>query len=541
MNVRGLLPLLRITPLVLGLYSITSVIAILGTLGSLHAGFMPLFLVSLAVTLVADVVALAVDRILSSRRLTSPATFFIAVVTAGLVRGVALMIGLNLIGAGPSGPGGMRVLNSVTSITVWMTLIGLFDASRELYRRRYVALLAQASTAAPMVDPGFDQHPDMLRLKSTLSSFTESSSPSAAHSDQIASAIRAEIEHSLRPLSHRIWFSSELAEPRARVGQLIHDALLSLPVPILPVIAVWLACGIAGAVSLFGFARGTLSLAISTLMLLVCLVLGRLVMRAQRRFLGPILLVACSVIPVVLTDLVIQVMGYPALMSSPVTVFLIIALGALILGGSAISLAGADRAVILALVERRVIEMRGVSGEGLQGSPSELAAFIHNSLQAELHGLALQLDSASRLRDDDQARQALERLGALANRSLSEDFRTFRESPLDRLSRVTEAWAGIAQLDVVVADGVARDDPRLSTGVRALEELIANAIRHGGARSVSAGIAISATGNLVVSLESDGLLTEALPGMGEGWLAAVSQSPVVLSGSARGSSVRLEI
>lgn len=541
MSIRGLFPLLRVTPLVLGLYSITSIVAVLGSFGSRHASLMPLLLLSLAVTGVADLVALTVQRLLSATRITAPAAFFIAVVSAGVVRGVALQIGLDFTGVGSPVPGGVRILNSVISIVVWMSLIGLFDASREQYRRRYAALMAQASSATSTIDPGFDRHPDMLRLKSTLARFAATPEPPLSQSDHVAAAIRAQIETSLRPLSHRIWFSGEQAEPRARVSQLIRDAVVTLPIPIAPVTLAWLVGGIAGATSLFGLERGLLSIAISTMILLVCLVLGRRVMRAGRPYVGPLVLVACSVIPVILTDIAIQCFGYPALLGSPVTVFLIVALGTLILGGSAISLAAADRAVILALVESRVTEMSSASREGLHGNSRELSAFIHNSLQAELHGLALQLDAASRLGDDEQARRALERLGALANRSLSEDFRSFRESPLDRLARITEGWSGIAHIEVLISARVAAEDPRLPTAVRAIEELVANSIRHGQARSVIIRLEIPPTGNLQLDLESDGLLADSIPGMGEGWLASVSQSPVKLNGTDHGTSIQLEI
>ena len=54
-------------------------------------------------------------------------------------------------------------------------------------------------------------------------------SPAAAvSSDVVASAIRGEIETSLRPLSHRIWFSSSDPEPRARISRLLRDALLRI-------------------------------------------------------------------------------------------------------------------------------------------------------------------------------------------------------------------------------------------------------------------------------------------------------------------------
>lgn len=541
MRIRGLLPLLRITPAVLLCYCVTSVIAVLGSFGSERVNPVAVLSLALIVTTLAALSAKTVELVAIEWRVSEPYAFFIAIVIAGLLRGVALLEGLNVLGLSGEVSSWTRILNSVTSILVWMTIIGLLDASREQYRRRYAALMRQAAAAASDIDPGLDDHPDMIRLKSTLAGFASPSQLDLSTPALAAAAIRMEIEKSLRPLSHRIWFGTGVSEPRARVSRLLGDALLRMPVPVGAVTIAWLVTGFVGAVSLFGAARGALSIVISTCVLLSCLLLTRAVMRSAHVVLGPALFVACSVLPIVLTDLIVARLGYSSTLGSPQSIFVILALGGLILCATAISLAAADRAVILDLVGSRVIELEAESREGLRGEPTELSAFIHNSLQAELHGLALQLDEASRLHDEGQARAALERLSALAGRSLSEDFLSFREAPLDRLSRVTEAWAGIADVHLYVDEGLDPLDPRLPTAIRAVEELVANSVRHGRASSVNVRLLLNDHGNVLIDLDSDGVMSERTPGMGEGWLSSVSQSPVRLTHSEKGTAVLLEI
>lgn len=541
MSVRRLVPLLRVTTVTTVFYGATSIIAILGSFAS--PGIRPLELLALALipTVVACLAAQSLEWILQGWRIREPYAFFAAVMLSGVLRGVTLLQGLALLGIDDNVPGGTRILNSVVSIVVWMTIIGFLDASREQYRRRYNALVRQAASAAADIDPGLDNHPDLIRLKSVLSGFAMPSDPKVASLEAVAAAIRGEIETSLRPLSHRIWFSSGDPEPHARISRLLRDALLRMPVPVGAITIAWLVTGFVGAASLFGIARGSLSVVISSILLLLALQLTRGVMRSARAFFGPVLFVMSAVLPVVGTDLVLAQLGYDSMLGSVQSVFVIFALGGLILCSTAISLAASDRAVILDLVELRVAELESEAREGLRGEPGELSAFLHNSLQAELHGLALQLDEASRLSDERQAREALERLGALANRSMSEEFRSFRESPLQRLERVQDAWAGIADLQVEVSDAVDPVDVRLAFAVRAIEEVVANAIRHGGARSARASVVESASGNLLIEIESDGSLSSASLGMGENWLASVTQAPVVLRESTIGSSVRLEI
>lgn len=521
-------------------YGATSIIAILGSFGG--RGIQPLGLLALAVipTVVACLAAQSTEWILQGWAVREPYAFFAAVVLAGVLRGVTLLQGISILGMDDAVPGGTRILNSVVSIVVWMTIIGFLDASREQYRRRYNALVRQA-VAATDVDPGLDDHPDLMRLKSLLAGFAIPSDPRPVSLEWVASAIRSEIETSLRPLSHRIWFSSSDPEPRARISRLLEDALLRMPVPVGAITVAWLVTGFAGAASLFGIARGSLSIVISSVFLSLALVITRGLMRSARTFWGPVLFVLSAVLPVVGTDIVLARLGYESMLGSVESLFVILALGGLILCSTAISLAAADRAVILDLVARRVAELESDAREGLIGEPGELSAFLHNSLQSELHGLALQLDASSRTGDEQQAREALERLGALANRSMSEEFLSFRELPLQRLERVQDAWEGIAELHVEVSDAVDPVDARLAFAVRAIEEVVANAIRHGGARCAKASVDESASGNLLIEIESDGSLSSDSLGMGDDWLASVTQAPVELRESATGSSVRLEI
>lgn len=534
MRLRDLVDALRVTPPVALLYGLTSVIAVVGSFSRDDIAPLPLFALALVVSAIAVVTALVADAGVVRVRMPAPMGFLLAVVLAGIIRALALDAGLRLLGVTDRPGAGALLLTSVVSILVWMSLIGLFESSRSLYRRRYAALVIQASAAVAALDPGLDEHPDVVRLKSTLSAFGSTANPT-----DMASTIRREIEESLRPLGHRIWFSGQDAQPHARLGGLLRDALVAFPVPIAPLTTVWFVGGISGGVAMFGVTRGLLSAVLSSAFLVLALLVVRTFVRPTRPLTGVAGLLISSIAPIVLTDLTLHAFGFPATAGSLVSVFLILALGTMILGSAAVSLAASDRQVILRLVESRVADLEAQAHEGLRGTPTELAGFLHNSLQSELHGLALQLDEAGRLGDDAQARAALERVGAVAQRSLSEDFKSFRESPLQRLDRLSDAWEGIAVIDVQVECGP--EDPRLSLAVRAVEELVANAIRHGSARRIQVQVRETVDRGLSVEIRSDGELSRATSGVGQGWLSSISQSGLEYCEDARGSGVRLEL
>lgn len=515
---------LRLSFETIALYALTSLVAVLST-AQLAFGN------RLAVAIITTLAAVAVASTLRGfvRGLGALVLVSIAV---GAVRGAVLVTVLSWFGEAER-PDLMRVLNSTISAVIWLTAIALAFAGRDDYRQRYAAAVRQVATARAV--EGIDALPEVIELKSALGTAVVStgSAPTQGDLREAAAVLRGEIEDRVRPLSHRIWFSAGSLQPHARIGRLVRDAVFAFTVPIWPVAMVWVLSSFIGAPVIYGSTQGFVSAAACGVLLLMFLLIARRVRsRTRDEWIGAALIVLCSVAPVLGTVCIARALGFVELGSSAMATFLLVpvAIGALLVAGASIVLANADRVQILHIVENR--------RRAQDPWPSrEVSSYLHNSLQSELAGLALQLDRAEP--GSPEAQAAVERLAALASRSIADDFRAQRDTPLERLAAGAAAWRGLAAVHLDVDDSVTASDERLPVIVQAVEEITSNAIRHGGARTVRIRVT-SDDVHLQIEVLSDGRYApSAGTGIGERWLASVASMPMSIRPSADGTLVRL--
>lgn len=506
----------------IGLYAITSVLAVLATA--------ELDLWSRGVAAVsATGTAVAIGFVMRGRVATL-ASLAVAALIVGAARGAVLVWVLAVLGD-PS-PNDMRIVSSMVSALIWLVAITTVLRGREGYRRQYAAAVEQIAEA--QAGQRLAALPEVTSMQATLDAIARSAAPALDEAALRAAAqvLRDEVEQGLRPLSHRIWFSAGASEPHARLLPLVRDALATLPVPITPVLVVWTLSALIGAPALYGALRGTMSVLLSAIVLAGMLLLTRrLLHRWPDARLGAVLLTACAIVPVLLPDVVLGVWGGESVRPSAASTFVLapLAIGALVLAAAATSLATADREEILRIAEAR-------AGEAL--AAQEMSAYLHNSLQSQLSALALQLDRAQPGSADAQI--AVERLAALASRSIADDFRAQRERPIDRLHDAAQAWRGIAEVTVMVADDVDPVHPRLTLAVQAVEEITSNAIRHGSATRIDVDVRQS-QGDLVIEVASNGVIAAVPPGMGSGWLAGISRSGPAWERGPAGAVLRVRV
>lgn len=506
----------------IGLYAITSALAVLAT-ADLEAW--KRLVAAVGATGLAVAIAFALRGVVSAL-----VSLSVVALVVGASRGAVLVWVLSRLG--DPGPNGMRIASSMISALIWLVAIAAVLRGREGYRRQYAAAVQQIADA--QAGQRLASLPEVTRMQATLDAVARSagSAPDETALRAAAQVLRDEVEQGIRPLSHRIWFSAGTSEPHARILPLVRDAVTTLPVPIVPVLAVWTLSALVGAPTLYGAGRGIVSVLLSALVLAVMLMLTRRVLHRWRDArLGSVLLVACAVVPVLLTDLALGpwsgASGRPA--TAATFVLAPLAIGALVLAAAATALAAADREEILRIAEARADEVL---------ASQEVSAYLHNSLQSQLSALALQLDRAEPGSADAQV--AVERLAALASRSIADDFHAQRELPIDRMQEGARAWHGIADVTVVVADDVEPTHPRLMLAVQAVEEITSNAIRHGSASRVVVEVR-QTEGDLVIEAASDGVVANGSSGMGSAWLADVSRREPAWEQRASGTVLRIRL
>lgn len=526
---------LRPAPVVIGVYAIASVVGALISLTSASGGLWVMAALTITITVVAVLVLLTANALpwgrIHSRPLASASLFLTMAAVVGLVRGLTFVQLASWWDIRLSSDDASQIVNSTLSALVWLTLAGLVVGGRDRYRGRYRALLLHGD-----VGTDWDSHPSVAQVKRSLQDAVDRSANTAnPNLVEVAEAIRREIETNIRPLSHRLWFGTEDEEPRWRFMPLVRDAVSAWSVPVRTVLAVWLITAVVGGSRWIGFERAIVAaLATTSILAIVLITIGRWVPPSP--WLRGAALVGGSAMTVIGSDAVLQVLGYESRLyvDEGLLLLLPIAIVALVVTAAAISLAASDRRVVLEVAER---ESKEVAEQRRQST------FLHNSLQSELTGMALQLDEAARSGSTEDARSALERVHSLLSRSISEDFANFQENPGERLERIVAGWRGICAVDVEVDEGVI-DDPRLTVAVQAIEEIIANSVRHGGATRIAVNVGLTSEG-VTVRVETDARVVDERVagggGLGSRVLQAMAPGGMVVEPSQVGSRIELTV
>jgi hypothetical protein len=166
------------------------------------------------------------------------------------------------------------------------------------------------------------------------------------------------------------------------------------------------------------------------------------------------------------------------------TVSLSVILLTLIVLESMFSLREQDRASLLRILDKGIIRELEDSSSSTYHSNTKVASYLHNSYQSELYGIIAQLQLAAARPDDSDTKAVLEKLGAVINRSVSEDFVNFQKSPSEYLERMIESWKGLVDIQIHFPEEYRIDKDRIGLVVEVIEEAVANAVRLGNADKI---------------------------------------------------------
>jgi hypothetical protein len=534
---------LRFSTPVVVIYAIASFVGALIAFGSADQGLPLRSFAALIVTSAAIVILIVLRRFIAGEKDVDVLVFVLISLGVGGARGVIMMvIGVQweLI---QQTTALAQIINSGVSAVVWLMLAGLVFAGRERYKRSYRSLLVQGATqlqAASFVDADWDRNPTIVAMRARVSPHISEAqiSPTPEALMHTAEVIRAEIEQHLRPLSHRLWFGSFDDYPHVRLPQLVKDSITAFRMPIRIIAATWLIGGFIGGPMLFGVTRGILSTLISTGVLTgLLLIFTSLARRHPSLMWGITYLLIAGTIPLVAADGVLRILGFDSdfTVDNGLALLLPLALIAMMIMGLTISMANADRDAVLSVAQRYAVE----SAEGFANA-LEASTYLHNTVQSELTGIAMQLTDAAKSGDPKRSRAAVERAQEIMTRSLTEQFREQRVAAAVRVAAVANAWDGICDVDISLADGVT-EDPRGGVAIQALEELIANAVRHSGASQITATLTRAVDGITIVCHINRQWQVSERQGLGTRWMATLSPAGISTTHAGNGTVLRITI
>ena len=449
-------------------------------------------------------------------------------------------------------------LCATSGIALWwgLTMASLFEG-RERFRLRRQALLERAveeEFAALIAADASTEFEDRVRaevsavlgdthteLMKQLPSSADDAAPHSAHdiardsaSDSasnnggspeswgsVADSLRETARDSVRPLSHRLWSSTEQQYPAPRVFDvLVRTVRHPQPAPLASFFIV-----------LLGYLRASLEafgpvLGVGAAVLLATSVAGvlygiRWIPAAAATPTFWLVFVLCEVAGLAFLS------WAPGSIGSAETAGSVLAMGLSVLAPTAVASLKATRRESLRALEdssQGNLAQRLARERSLAVFARANAEHLHGTVQTTLNACAAAIDQAAASGNAADFARAVDRAITILNTDAYLNPTDTAHSPTHEdvttaLQHVRDQWFGLVEISVTVTQ--ASDDPPDSEATfrvqRIVEECVANAVRHGGAGHIDIAVEVSENDlSVVVIDDGQGLRPDTSPAEGLG-------------------------
>ena len=459
----------------------------------------------------------------------------VALVLLGIVRGIAINVGFEILNIEPQVSALYKVLNSAISLPLWFIGVAVFVESRRQFQKEFEALFLrsvrkeQTSEDMQNLNPVADDGELIQHLQAVASGLAYeiegvlSQPASQVDYAKQTSKIQDLINSELRPASAKLWNGSTLTAPKLSIPTLVRISLLDQKLKVFTaslLFAPYIFIGLNGTLGwrLAGI-ETLLATSFNILVFLVCEALFKNGL-LNRRFTNVAIVGLSYVIPFMAivfllpssmfwTDSVATIFFYQLFLTASHILIL--------LGLNLYKLLGQQRAAVLQSFEQ-IIEgnqIAPVSEADLTAVRDiDLARYLHGELQAGLIATSLLLQRASKTGDTDLARHALRSAANILRQDHARISQSRISSPQARLEKISTGWRGIAEVRIDL-NWIDHLETSVQNDVIALiDEGVSNAIRHAKASVIS----VSGTreeGIVHLEISSDGSgMTEQTPGLG---------------------------
>ena len=432
----------------------------------------------------------------------SVAYIFFALFTSGALRGIAIGQAAPIFDlADPIAPA-VRAINSGITVIIWMGIIGLMLEAQSSYVREYQDLYQRflmlksgrlpdgralnsgrlseiAEQVAQMTSP----------VRTKLAKLSDGSFTDAQVREAVAD-LQQVVNEQIRPLSHRLWFDRTSHLLKFKLSNLLLDAFKTDETPILFFTALTTFSIFVGTTVSMGINIGAVISLIFGMTIYMLFTLEKLLLKIEMiksKFIHPIFLILIATVPLLLTRVYFNLseISYWGLYSNvgvAGSVFLT-AIFTTMLSQSLI-----DRAKIIDILTTQITS--GYVEEHLQAiarmtEDSEIASYLHSSLQSELTAVALKLDQAAKSGNRDEVKSIIQYAQIVIERDLTVNFHAGEHSPLERINALLDAWRGIADIKIDLQKIELCETQVLTDISQVIEEAVSDAVRFGNANLIS--------------------------------------------------------
>ena len=462
-------------------------------------------------------------------------TDLVALITLGIVRGIAINVGFEILNIEPQVSSLYKVFNSAISLPLWFIGVAVFVESRRQFQKEFEALFLrsvrkeQTSEDMKNLNPVADDGELIQNLQAVASGLAYeiegvlSQPASQVDYAKQTSKIQDLINRELRPASAKLWNGSTLTAPKLSIPTLVRISLLDQKLKVV-------AASLLFSPYIFIGLNGTLGWRLAAFETLWATVLNIVIFFAfetlfkngllNRRFTNVAILGSSYIIPFIAivfllpssmfwTDSVATVFFYQLFLTASHILIL--------LGLNLFRLLGQQRAAVLQSFEQIIegSEVLPISSDDLKAVRDiDLARYLHGELQAGLIATSLLLLRASNTGDTELARHALRSAANILRQDHARVSQSRISSPQARLEKIAAGWRGIAEvrIDLIWIDSL--DTSSLNDVIALIDEGVSNAIRHAKANTITvSGSRESAELHIEIMSNGSGM-TEHTPGLG---------------------------
>lgn len=481
---------------------------------------------------IAPVVALA---LFFTSKFQSWKTDLVALIMLGIVRGIAINVGFEILEIEPHVSPVYKVFNSAISLPLWFIGIAVFVESRRQFQREFEALFLRSirkeQTSAdlenlnPVADDGeLIQH--LQAVSSGLAYEIEGVlSQPAAQVDYAKQTRKIQdlINRELRPASAQLWNGSTLTAPKLSIPTLVRISLLDQKLKVFTASLLFVPYIFIGLNGTLGWRLA----AIETLLATSLNILVFLVCEAHfkngllnRKFTNMAIMGLSYVVPFMAivfllpssmfwTDRVATIFFYQLFLTASHILIL--------LGLNLYKLLGQQRADVLQSFEQIIegSEVLSISSDDLNSVRDiDLARYLHGELQARLIATSLLLQRASNTGDTELARHALRRAANILSQDHAQVSQSKISSPQARLEKISAGWRGIAEVRIDLNWIDSLDASSLNDVIALIDEGVSNAIRHAKSSTITVSGSRESADLHIEILSNGSGMTEQTPGLG---------------------------
>ena len=427
---------------------------------------------------------------------------FFALFISGALRGLAIGQAAPFFDLADPVPPLIRAMNSGITVIIWMGIIGLMLEAQASYVREYQDLYQRflmlksgrlpdgralnsgrlseiAEQVAQMTSP--------VRTKLAMlseGSFTD---------DQVREAVedlQKVVKEQIRPLSHRLWFDRTSHLLRFKISNLLLDAFKTDETPILFFTALTTFSMFVGTTVSMGINISTVISVIFAVTIYSLFTIEKFLLKingVKSRFIHLVFLLLVATIPLLLTHIYFDISGI-SYWSSYANVGVAGSVFMTAIFTTMLSQSLVDRAKIIDILTAQITS--GYVEEHLQAiarmsEDSEIASYLHSSLQSELTAVALKLDQATKSGTRDEVKSIIQYAQIIIERDLTVNFHAGEHSPLERINALLDAWRGIAEIKIDLRRIELCETQVVTDISQIIEEAVSDSVRFGNANLIS--------------------------------------------------------